>query len=653
MCGIAGWIGPDRDWEAERLRGLLLRRGPDGSGIWKGQRATLIHTRLAIIGLGEEGAQPMVRGQRSEARGQRSEARDQKSEAGADDAMPSTMPEASARRAAGALDAPQACSTAAEPPNHALVFNGEIYNYRELRRELEAGGAVLAGHSDTEVLLRLMVREGNAALDKLAGMFAFALYDEAREEAILARDAFGIKPLYYRIDEGTLAFASEAAALRRDVDALDPAALEDFFRWGSVPEPATLSQAIRQVPAGHFLRFDARSGEHELVRWHDPKRRSPAPSLAPATALRAALEESVARHLVSDVPVGFFLSGGIDSTALVALARTILGPDAELRTFSIGFEDPGYDESATARRTAEHFGCVHTEWRMSAEDGRREVPAYLAAMDQPGIDGFNTWCVSRLAAREGLKVVLSGLGGDEWFAGYGSFARVPRFRAWHRRLGAARGLATALLGLTPVGSRWRRLGEFFASPGSWLDAFHAQRGIFTRTEARELARKLGGAAAARPLFAGMEREARGGSAAAEVSALERDRYMRNQLLRDSDVYSMAHGLEVRVPLVDVRLAAAIEALPEEERLRPGKALLLEAVPEIPDWVKERPKHGFRFPFQQWVESGFGDFLAEANAASPVPLKTWFRTWAVAVALRGLGGGPGASGSVESACAASR
>jgi asparagine synthase (glutamine-hydrolysing) len=335
---------------------------------------------------------------------------------------------------------------------------------------------------------------------------------------------------------------------------------------------------------------------------------------------------------VSDVPVGIFLSGGIDSTAILALTREVLGRDADIRTFSIGFDDIEFDESTNARHTADHFRTRHTEWRMKPEEGAEEIPEFLAAIDQPSIDGFNTWCVSKLARREGMKVVLSGLGGDEWFAGYGSFQRVPGFRRIHRVLGPLRPLAAMLLETRQPGSPWRRLAAFLRGGGTWLEAFHAQRGIFTPEEAQCLARALSGASPGMPNW---ELPDLPDDPRAIVSELELTRYMRNQLLRDSDVFSMAHGLELRVPFVDARLAQVLQSTPPEIRLREGKQLLLEAVPEIPEWVRNQAKRGFRFPFQQWMEGEFGESLEEAQEISPVQLNAWYRTWAVALAIRGI------------------
>jgi len=666
MCGIAGWFGHGMACDPTSLIAALRHRGPDGEGLWRDAkgRAGLVHTRLAILDLSEGGAQPMgLAEQRAGSNGHRSPVAGQGSPVGH---------ERSAR--------------------YWIVFNGEIYNYRELREEMEsevgdqrsevgeqearsmeqsvtgkeqAPGNTVAGHlspvsarsqkpdvrdqqcednpqsairkpqftwrsnSDTEVLLRLLIREGKAALPKLAGMFAFAFYDCETGRALLARDAFGIKPLYYIERDGGLVFASEVKALRfvMPESETDIAAVRDALLWGSVSEPETLSVGIRQLPAGCFLEWDG--AKAKIGRWHNLRfGKDPAPA-DPVAATRAALIESIQRHLVSDVPVGIFLSGGIDSTAVLALAREVLGPGADLRTFSVGFDDPAYDESSIARRTANHFGALHTEWRMGSEEGREEITSYLAAMDQPTIDGFNTWCVSKLARREGMKVVLSGLGGDELFGGYGSFRQVPQFLRLHRLLSALRPLGTALLNQAPIGSRWRRLAAFLYGPSTALAAFHAQRGIFTEAEARQLTQSLTGID---PGAADWTLDDLPDDPTDAVSFLELTRYMRNQLLRDSDVFSMAHGLELRVPFVDARLFKTLAAIPASIRLRRGKQLLLEAVSEIPLWVRNQPKRGFRFPFEEWMKGEFGKILAAADEKTTVPLATWYRRWALAAVL---------------------
>ncbi len=668
MCGIAGWFGKSIACDAASLIAALRHRGPDGEGLWQDPegRAGLVHTRLAIIDLSETGAQPMGLGEVVEKGLRIADCGLRNDQESVVSGPLSVVKE----QGAGSRERISDCEIRNEKPTarYWIVFNGEIYNYRELREDLDRKGLGVRGeghgsevrdqqsvvrgqrsvvgtcdsalspqsspedwqsNSDTEVLLRLLVREGKGALSKLAGMFAFAFYDSESGRALLARDAFGIKPLYYLERAGGLVFASEVKVLRPLVTETETAAaaLRDTLLWGSVPEPATLTDGIRQLPAGCFLEWDGTAAK--VGRWHELRfGAAPAPA-DPVAATRAALIESIQRHLVSDVPVGIFLSGGIDSTAVLALAREVLGPGADLRTFCIGFDDPAYDESSVARRTADRFGARHTEWRMTTEDGQAEIAGYLAAMDQPTIDGFNTWCVSKLARREGMKVVLSGLGGDELFAGYESFRQVPGFLRLHGLLRPLRPLVGAVLDRTPVGSRWRRLSAFMRGSGTALAAFHARRGIFTEPEAKELARLLTGRDAGP---ADWSLEDLPDDPADAVSFLELTRYMRNQLLRDSDIFSMAHGLELRVPFVDVRLFNSLAAIPASVRLRQGKQLLLEAVPEIPAWVRNQPKHGFSFPFEEWMQGKFGELLAAADKKTTVPLVTWYRRRALAAVL---------------------
>lgn len=580
MCGIAGWFGRSMGCEADSLLEALRHRGPDGEGFWHDPegRALLVNTRLAILDPSPAGAQPM-----------------------------SCI---AANRGGATLR---------------IVFNGAIYNFRELRRGLEAEGETFAGESDTEVLLRLLARDGPAALPRLAGMFAFALYDSQSGHALLGRDPFGIKPLYYAERDGTLAFASEVKALRHCLTAgtvSSPAALRDTLVWGSVPEPSTVLEGVRTLPAGCFLEWDGATSR--ISRWHQLEFRHSSPPANAAAATRAALLESVQRHLVSDVPLGIFLSGGMDSTAILALTRESLGRHADIRTFSIGFADPAYDESAIARRTAAHFGATHTEWKMSAAEVRAQIAGYVGAMDQPTTDGLNTLSISKLARMHGVKVAFSGLGGDEMFGGYGSFRNIPRLLRMHSLLGPLRPVAAAALDRAQSGSRWRRLAEFFGGEGGALSAFHAQRGIFTEAEARELVRGLTGhdPGPADWSFGGLPDDLRD-----TASLLEITRYMRNQLLRDSDVFSMASGVELRVPFVDARLFDAISAIPAEVRLESGKQLLFDAVPEIPVWVREQPKRGFMFPYDELTDE-FAEMAADCHRTT-VRMVTWYRRWAFA------------------------
>jgi asparagine synthase (glutamine-hydrolysing) len=597
MCGIAGQFGNiDEGFAARALEGLI-HRGPDSQGVWQSEAVLMVHTRLAIIDLAETGQQPML-----------------------------ILPDGKALHAlqkSSALLESQSLNRFS--PRACLIFNGEIYNYRELRKELLERGEVFHGDSDTEVLFRLLLRDGEAALPKLSGMFAFALWDFKKQEALLARDPIGIKPLYYRQESGQFSFASEVRILARDEDEFNVNAVRDYFLWGSFQEPDTCHAAIKELPAGCLLRGTAKN--MQLKKWSKVSFSSThTKRQKPAAYVRERLEASVRRHLVSDVPVGIFLSGGLDSTAILALTRKILGDSAKIHTFSIGFQDIASDESARARRTAEFFGTEHSEWVITPEEGAQEIIPFLKAVDQPTIDGFNVWCVSKLAKESGIKVALSGQGGDELFAGYPSFRRVPILRNFHRWLGPMRGVVGALISSGGRRGQLGRLPDFLASGGGWLEAFHCQRGIFTPKDAFELARFFTGH---NPDAANWALDELPDSDAEKVAYLETKKYLRNQLLRDSDAFSMAHGFELRVPMVDAQLLEELRDVPSKDRFQKNKKILQQAVPEIPDWVKGQSKKGFSFPFEKWMRMEFGQILNDACRDAPVKPSSWYQTWAIA------------------------
>jgi asparagine synthase (glutamine-hydrolysing) len=602
MCGIAGWFGALSDGNPSHFMDALAHRGPDDCGMWQSKGATLVHTRLAIIDLTPFSHQPML----------------------------------------------------SHDQEYGLVFNGEIYNYQSLRSHLST--CEPKGKSDTEMLLLLLMEKQEKALRHLAGMYAFAFWDQKRQRGILARDPFGIKPLYYRQHHnGSLSFASETHPLRENNDVLSPDALRDTFLWGTVPSPQTLWMPIRQVPPGCYLTWD--NGKVEIVPYvaiegglvisgidpvddnsPDSKGSDFSPKItdwrSAVQFTRRALIESVTRHLVSDVPVGIFLSGGIDSTAILALTRLILGSEAKIHTFSIGFNETSYNESVISEKTSAHFGSMHTTWKVNSSDWAKQLQEFMRHLDLPTIDGFNTWCVSDLAHQAGMKVVLSGVGGDEFFAGYPSFIRVPLFKAlyhsWFRHL------TILALRKTAVGSAYHRLLDYLIGDGSWIQAYHAMRGIFTVDEAKRLTKHILGKEPSTAAFSDVAPKSLSASARSIISHFEVTRYLRNQLLRDSDLFSMAHGLELRTPFVDARLSHALSHVPTMMRLKYGKKLLIAAVPEIPHWVLKQPKRGFLFPMQQWIKKEFSRELSKVEEFSPVPLVTWYRTWALACVMKVLG-----------------
>ena len=580
MCGIAGAIG--RVYAGERAASLdamhraITHRGPDDRGAWQSPQcqAAFVHTRLSIIDPSPAGRQPM---------------------------------------------------TVADG-RFTIVYNGEIYNFAELRASLTKTGVPFHSTSDTEVILRLYEAEGPPFVERLRGMFAFAIWDEQERSCFIARDRFGIKPLYYHESRGVLMFASEVRALLAAgvAPAIDATAACQYFHSGSVPEPLTLIQGIRALEAGHCLLW--RDGRSTIRRYWELSFPEPESVSDPAATARDALIDSVRHHFVSDVPVGVFLSGGIDSTAIVAIAR-LLG-DGELRTFSLAFPGSPLDEGPAARRTANHFKTNHQEWAVDGASARHLLDEFIAAADQPSIDGFNTFTVCRLARRYDAKVVLSGLGGDELFGGYPSFREVPRLvrLAKVARLGGRFG-AGAVRAATRLGpSRVRRLSDLMYGPASPGNAYAVFRGIFTRDEARMLTRHY--------LGSDVSNDAESDGLASDptvedsVSRLEMTRYMRNQLLRDADIMSMASGVEVRVPFIDQVLFDRLSRLAARHRLQTRKALLRRAVPEIPEWVANNLKRGFVLPIQRWLEHDWSGTIAAPTPPPSVALDTWYRQWSV-------------------------
>jgi asparagine synthase (glutamine-hydrolysing) len=566
MCGINaifafGAAAPPvaRD-EVVRVRDAMMVRGPDGEGLWLSDdgRVGLGHRRLAIIDLSPEAAQPMV-------------------------------------SADGALR---------------ITFNGEIFNYRELRAELEAEGRTFTTQSDTEVMLQLYDRDGPSMVERLRGMFAIILWDERRRGMLLARDGFGIKPLYVADDGRTVRIASQVKALLGG-DGIDrtpeAAGHAGFFLFGYVPEPHTLYRGIRSVPAGSTQWIDS-GGVREPEIYFDPSRTLAEAGEDAPVDLAAALGDSVRHHMVADVPVGVFLSAGLDSTTITGLAATGQGPG--LDTITLGFDayrGTANDETPLAEAVAETYGTRHhTRW-VDGSEFRDHLDDLLVAMDQPTIDGVNVYFVAREAAALGLKVALSGLGGDEMFGGYDTFRQVPGLV---RGVGWIPGIGAIGAGLRAVTAP---LLKPFLSPkyagvleyaGGYGDAYMLRRGLFMPWELPDLI----GPDLARQGLADLDHRRRLAAtvegvdgAARKVTALECSWYMQSQLLRDADWAGMAHALEIRVPLVDPFLFRTLAPALG----RPGgpdkQAMAATPTPPLPAAVRRRPKTGFAVPVQEWLQ----------------------------------------------------
>ncbi|HYW76107.1 MAG TPA: asparagine synthase (glutamine-hydrolyzing) [Gammaproteobacteria bacterium] len=581
MCGIAA-IFEYRNRNAVdqaalmRVRERMHSRGPDGAGSWLDGTGCLglAHRRLAIIDLTEQAAQPMQD----------------------------------------------------ESGRYVIVFNGEIYNYRALREELKARGRRFRTRSDTEVLVNAIAEYGPEGLEKLRGMFAFALWDNDEQSLLLARDPYGIKPLYYADDGSRLLVASQVKALLASdlVDsAADPAGWVGFLLFGSVPEPWTTFAAIRELPAGSWLRVTP-EGVGAAQTYAAPGSALSRESRGTgekglAEDVRTALLDSVRSHLTADVPVGAFLSAGVDSGSLVALMRDAGYED--IRTVTLGFEEfrgTPADEVPLAEATARRYETEHTTRMIGREEFLTHWPKILHDMDQPSVDGVNTWLVSKAAHEAGLKVVVSGIGGDELFGGYPGFRQIPRWVRSMQRLQVlplaartgylmARGAARLSARVPP------KLPAVFRYGHTVEGAYFARRGLFmpwelTRILDPDFARA--GLEALDPLAAARFRtQPRPTTANGKLIALESALYLRNQLLRDSDWASMAHSLELRTPLVDWQLLNEIgPAL--ASRSAPGKRLFAAAPSRPLDPAQVvRAKTGFGVPLGEWL----GDWAVNHTA----------------------------------------
>ena len=575
MCGIAAIFNyrtgaPINRTELTKTRDAMALRGPDGFGDWISTDGCvgLGHRRLSIIDLSANGAQPM------------------------------------------------------QNPDGSVVvtFNGEIYNYRELRSSLEAQGCKFQSASDTEVLLRLYQRQGADMVHQLRGMYAFAIWDSRKRGLFLARDPFGIKPLYYSDDGKTLRVASQVKALLAGggVDTKpEPAGHVGFFLWGHVPSPYTLYRGIRGLPAGTTLWVDRHGGRVEKAFCSVKQILAEAEGAASGAALsaseqaerlHAALADSVQHHLIADVPVGVFLSSGLDSTTLTALAAETC---SDLRTVTLAFEEyrrTPQDESALAAEVAALYGTRHQTVWATKQDFQDNCRRVMQAMDQPSCDGVNTFFVSYAAARAGLKVALSGLGGDELFGGYPSFQEIPRsVRAFQLfSLPAFQPFSRAFRLLSaPALSRLTspKYAGLLEYGGTYGGAYLLRRSMFMPWELPEVLDPdlvLEGWRELQPL-AHLDETAGGlKSPLLRVGALEISWYMRNQLLRDTDWASMNHSIEVRTPLVDVQLLRDLAPLLASP-VPPTKGDLARCPRStLPSSILSRPKSGFTVPVRQWL-----------------------------------------------------
>jgi asparagine synthase (glutamine-hydrolysing) len=581
MCGIA--VHFNSSGQAAPLDlDLIHHRGPDSRGEWASPdgRCWLGSTRLAIVDLSPTGAQPM--------------------------ADPATR--------------------------NVVVANGEIYNHRALREQL-GQNVDWRGTSDTETLLQGYARWGHGVVDHLKGMFAFAIYDAAHSELFLARDRLGIKPLYFTTDAEGFRAASEVKVLVGQSEAITAKAISAYLQWGACPEGELLYANVRVLPAGHAMTIGPQ-GEIKTWRYWPSQKAfvSPAENVLPR--LRELIDKAVEEHLLSDVPVASFLSGGIDSSVVTALAAQKLAN--KLQTYSVGFDLAEFDETAIAQKIAQRYGTDHHRIQLSEEEIIHSVTEAVGKLDLPSVDAINTYIVSSAVAAHGVKVALSGLGGDELFGGYPCFRDVPRLqliatlpRFLRRIVGLAGNLGDRLADLPATGDAgalalWRR--RFLT------DDMIRRAGLPIASEPHDVPVALP-------------------DDFAQISWAELTGYMRRMLLRDADQMSMAVSLEMRVPFLDHELVEYVLGLPAtvKKRYSGVKGLLVEACRDLlPSSVYERPKAGFVLPMKAWMRGPLASFVdqgvGEATSRQLLPetfvseVKTgfcqdslhWTRLWSIAV-----------------------
>jgi asparagine synthase (glutamine-hydrolysing) len=637
MCGIAGIIGrvgkPNRD-ALRRMNHAMAHRGPDGEGCWeaspdtRGWGVMLAHRRLSILDLSPAGAQPMV------------------------DLV----------------------------TGHVVVFNGEIYNYVEIRDQLSAKGQSFLSTGDTVVMLRALSIHGSQAIRWLRGMFAFAFWDTKERKLVMARDPLGIKPLYLARNtdpggEWSLVFASELRAILASEllgrPRLNPRAIASFVWNGFVMSPETAIVGIESVWPGQFRVFDA-FGREERSEFYWSV--SPVHDGSPSdkSKLARVLEESVQLHLASDVPLGVFLSGGVDSATVANLAKK--AARAPVHTFTMAFEEQEYNEGVIARRIADAIGTRHQEVVLTEERFIGQLEPAIDSLDQPTFDGLNSYYISQAVREAGFKVALAGTGGDELFGGYASFRNLPTMLRWSKRakwmpqgviVELAKLVASMLQtsrGAIPPQTRWAKLPEMVRRGGNLLSLYQLAYALFLPDFQRQLTEGL----LANNIVDGLPEEMRtrlGGeilsrSALCAISVLEQRLFLGERLLRDTDATSMAASIEVRLPLVDKVLFETVVSLDDSERYYPlGKKSVLRrsGLRGLDPGLFGQPKTGFVLPYDRWLRRSLGKVMNQTMRdpamvkptgldpdavqrlwqafADGAPGLYWSRVWALYVLVR--------------------
>lgn len=614
MCGINGIVGLENKTRGEdlmrRMNIAIAHRGPDAEGIYADENIVLGHRRLAIIDLSDDGKQPFI----------------------------------------------------SADGRYILVFNGEIYNYRELKSELK--NYSFRTQTDTEVILAAFLEWGKSCVAYLNGMFAFAIWDKVEQELFLARDRVGIKPLYFTRTDQYFVFSSEIRAILQTgliKRSIDQEALVDYLRYQTVHAPKTIVEGVMMIMPGHTLTLtDQEISVQEY--WNAAKNHRTDAEFQEydevTKNIRELLQASVKRRMIADVPFGAFLSGGIDSSAVVALMSQV--SDKPVSTFNISFAEEKFSEAKYARIIAEKYKTNHHEIKLQPDDLLHILPTALASMDHPSGDGPNTWLVSRVTKGAGITMALSGLGGDELFAGYDVFKRLYKLksREWLQYFPMIlRKSAAGMYKMVKPGVKSEKLQDFLRL--EYFDHEHVYpltRQVLSESTIMQLtrAKKLPPRSVFNIMQEGIGTGTRGADLfeLSKVSYGEMYSYMQNVLLRDTDQMSMAHALEVRVPFLDHTLIEYVMGVRNTFKYpATPKKLLIDSLGDLlPDEIVNRPKMGFTFPWEQWMKRELRSFceqriysLAQRGLLDEKALKdlwqsflkddprvTWSRIWYLVV-----------------------
>jgi len=574
MCGILGQMSNSHidENKFKKTLSLIDHRGPDDHGVYFDENIAFGHTRLSILDLSNHGHQPMI----------------------------------------------------SEDENYILIYNGEVYNFEEIKEELENKGYEFYSHSDTEVILKGFIEYQEQIVDKLNGMFAFAIYNKLNGDVFLARDRSGIKPLYYFKDNDNFAFSSEIKTLKSFSSKINLDAKILFLLLGSVPEPMTIYEEVFIFPAGQYAYYS--KGVLKLTKYdeykYEPKIVKPYQEIVKDVS--DLLHKSIKRHLISDAPIGTFLSGGLDSSAITAIAAQYKD---NLQTLSLVFEEKDLSEEYYQDLVVDRYKTNHTKYLIDEKLFLETIDEFINSFDQPTIDGLNTFFVSKAARESGLKTVLSGVGGDEIFYGYSSFKNA-------KKLNFLTKIPYALIKILQQSHKYKKL-ELLQLEND-LAMYLPTRGVFTPTEIARLL-DIDRRYVYKTIVKLWETYNTSHIASLDdkVSSFELNMYMKNQLLRDTDVFGMASSLEIRVPFLDKELVDYVLRIKSEEKYDANinKIILADATRSLlPNEVIDRPKMGFTLPFEYWFRKNIDKFQIDSIVKEKFLNKQlhWSRVWALLV-----------------------